>query len=243
MLVAGRSTGGSPALEAAATAVAPALADQLRALARLALPWDRAVPGEQRRSLDDALAALAGAGLPVLRLAADAGRLLGRSGAVAAACRTSLPAWPATGPAAVDLHLALAACALDTGGLPEVRSHVQGARMALRHAPQAGAAVDQAELLVDTLGSSRASEAVRGEPRDLPPTTERAAAVWCRAHRHRLRGDLASAAAELLPLWPADDAPADAGALLNALPTVHALRGSGAAGRVLERTARQVDAW
>lgn len=243
VLVAGRSRGGSPALEAAAAAVAPALADQLRSLARLALPWDRAVPEEQRRSLDDALAALAGAGLPVHRLAADAGRLLGRSGAVAAACRSSLPAWPATGPAAVDLHLALAACALDTGGLPEVRSHVQGARVALRHAPQAGAAVDQAELLVDTLDSSRASEAVRGDSRDLPPTTERAAAVWCRAHRHRLRGDLASAAAELLPLWPADDAPADAGALLNALPTVHALRGSGAASRVLERIARQVDAW
>ncbi|TXR56094.1 helix-turn-helix transcriptional regulator [Quadrisphaera setariae] len=242
VMVAGRRTGGCRALEAAASAT-PALAGPLRSLARLALPWHLAVPDEQRHSLDDALAALAGAGLPVLRLAADAGRLLGRSDEVAAACRSSLPAWPTTGPAAVDVHLALAACALDTGDLTEVRAHVQDARAALRHAPQAEAAVLQAEQLVACLGSTRVPDAAWEDASDLPPTTERAGAVWCRAHRHRLRGDLASAAAELLPLWPADEAPADAGALLNALPTVHALSGSGAAPEVLERTVRQVTAW
>ncbi|TNM69181.1 hypothetical protein FHN55_05235 [Streptomyces sp. NP160] len=243
VLVAGRRARPLAALDAALPVLPADVAARLRSVSRLALPWDRTGPAEQRRALDDALEVLSGAGLPVLRLAADAGRLLGRSQQVGSLCRSIAAAWPTTGPAAVDLHLALVAVSLDLTGVPEARHHVQQARAALRHAPEAAAAVGQAELLLERLGSGQVPDGALPDAVDLPESTERSGAVWCRAHAHRLRGDLAAAAAELLALWPPDGAPADAGALLNALPTVHALRESGADPAALARVVEQVTAW
>lgn len=243
VVVAGRRAQPLTGLDAALEALPAEASDRLRAVSALCAPWDGTAPDEQQRALSTALRVLSGAGLPVLRPVADAGRLLGCSQQVARLCRSLVGAWPATGPAAVDLQLALVASALELSGVPEASEHVLRARSALRHAPEAAAAVEQAEVLLQCLGSGQVPDAAEEVAPDLPASSERAGAVWCRAHHHRLRGDLAAAAAELLPLWPRRGEPADAGALLQALPTAHALSGSGLDPEALQQVVQQVCAW
>ncbi|MEH3076936.1 MAG: ATP-binding protein [Quadrisphaera sp.] len=170
VLVAGRSTGGSPALEAAATAGGtgprrPAARPRTarppvgprRARGAAALPGrrprrvgrcrpPRAPPGRRRRP-------------------AAGTQRRGRGPRAGPRCPRGPP--PARPPWTCTWRSPRARWT--PGACPRCAPTCRARGWALRHAPQAGAAVDQAELLVDTLGSSRASEAVRGDPATCPP--------------------------------------------------------------------------
>lgn len=254
VVVGGRRASPSPALEAAAGGLPGPAADRVRSLARLTLPWGDCVPAEQQEALAHLVEVLLGSSLPVLRRAVALARALGGLSRVVGVLDGRAAALPATGPGAVDVHLA-ACAALIEASVDTSAEHLRLARAALRHAPGRAAAVDQAQVLVSLLQDGRVlgdgppgaatgpADALAVPVTDLPTTTELPSALWSAAHRHRVRGEMGEAAAALSRLWPAPPAVPGPAALVHALPLVQALVEAQGEGPLLRRVAEEVSAW
>ncbi len=258
VVVGGRRSTPSPALDGAAELLPERAAARVRSLARLTAPWSACAPAEQQEALTDLVEALAGTSLPVLRRLVALARVLGRLGPVVDVVRQRAAALPATGPGAVDLHLAGCAAEIETSVVASA-DHLRRARAALRHAPGRAEAVEQAQDMVDLVQDGAVvTSAPAGHHRwtgdaagaaagvaagDLATTTELSSALWSAAYRHRSRGEMGEAAAALARLWPDPPAVPGPAALTHALPLVHALVEAQGGAPVLRRVSEEVAAW
>jgi len=254
VVVGGRRTAPSPSLAGAAELLPAEAAARVRSVARLTSPWSDCAPAEQQEALTDLVEVLAGTSLPVLRSAVALARVLGGLAPVADVVRQRAAALTATGPGAVDLHLAGCAADIETS-VVDSAEHLRRARAALRHAPGRAEAVDQAQDLLDLVqdgavvtgahgghhrGAEDATDVAAG---DLVATTELSSALWSTAYRHRSRGEMGEAAAALSRLWPDPPAVPGPAALSHALPLVHALVETQGDGPALRRVTEEVAAW
>ncbi len=254
VVVGGRRPTPSPALDGAVGLLPADAAARVRSVARLTAPWSACAPAEQQEALSDLVEVLAGTSLPVLRRAVALARVLGGLAPVADAVRQRAAALPATGPGAVDLHLAGCAAEIETSVVASAE-HLRRARAALRHAPGRAEAVEQAQELVDLVqdgavvtgapavhhrGAEHAAGVAAG---DLATTTELPSALWSAAYRHRSRGEMGEAVAALARLWPDPPAVPGPAAFSHALPLVHALVEIQDDGPVLRRVTEEVSAW